>query len=160
MLLRPSGNLARSANSRFCNKEGYSISLPLASSNQSSEERHPALRFFRGARHQLQGHVGAVVRAEPNVHIPTLTRARISQLPDLTLLAPAVQEAVLELEAVDGREPLTERRLRGVLRAGDWRAQGEAWIELGEGLRHLGLEEHRLRAEQRLPLQTNRFPHQ
>ena len=56
-----------------------------------------------------------------------LTRARISQLLDLTLLAPAVQEAVLGLEAVDGREPLTERRLRGVLRAGDWGAQGEAW---------------------------------
>jgi len=40
------------------------------------------------------------------------TRARISQLLDLTLLAPDIQEQVLFLEAVDGREPMPERALR------------------------------------------------
>lgn len=59
-----------------------------------------------------------------------LTRARITQLLDLTLLAPDVQEQVLELEAVDGREPLRERRLRAVVAAGTWPQQRAAWARL------------------------------
>lgn len=42
-----------------------------------------------------------------------LTRARVTQLMNLTLLAPDIQEQVLFLEAVDGREPMSERDLRG-----------------------------------------------
>jgi hypothetical protein len=41
-----------------------------------------------------------------------LTRARVTQLLDLTLLPPARQEHVLGLEAVDGVEPVCERALR------------------------------------------------
>ena len=57
-----------------------------------------------------------------------LTRARISQLLALTLLAPDLQEHVLFLEAVDGREPLTERALREVVRHEGWAEQGVAWL--------------------------------
>jgi hypothetical protein len=54
------------------------------------------------------------------------TRARISQILDLTLLAPDIQEAVLALEAVDGTEPpVNERVLRGVVHAASWREQRE-----------------------------------
>jgi len=56
-----------------------------------------------------------------------LTRARITQLMNLTLLAPDIQERVLFLEAVDGREPMSERDLRTVIYAGDWAAQREEW---------------------------------
>lgn len=56
-----------------------------------------------------------------------LTRARITQLLDLTLLAPDLQLQVLELEAVDGVEPLAERQLRGVVAAGTWPQQRAAW---------------------------------
>lgn len=56
-----------------------------------------------------------------------LTRARITQLLDLTLLAPDLQVRVLELEAVDGVEPLTERELRQVVHAGSWTHQRAAW---------------------------------
>ena len=52
-----------------------------------------------------------------------LTRARVTQLLDLTLLPVAVQERVLFLEAVDGREPASERGLRGVVRLDGWREQ-------------------------------------
>ena len=54
------------------------------------------------------------------------TRARITQLLDLTLLAPDLQTRVLELEAVDGVEPLTERELRQVVDAGSWEQQRAA----------------------------------
>ena len=49
-----------------------------------------------------------------------LTRARVTQLLDLLLLAPDVQIAVLALEAVDGAEPMSERALRAVAHAGCW----------------------------------------
>ena len=61
------------------------------------------------------------------------TRARITQLLDLTLLAPDIQEAVLELEAVDGVEPLSERALRVVVRCEKWNGQRAAWRESGDG---------------------------
>lgn len=67
-----------------------------------------------------------------------LTLARLSQLLDLILLAPTVQEEVLFLEAVDGQEPIGERSVRSVLRAGDWRQQWQAWQDLlarGDGRR-------------------------
>jgi hypothetical protein len=56
-----------------------------------------------------------------------LTRARVTQLLDLLLLAPDLQQAVLALEAVDGAEPMSERALRAVAHAGSWRAQRDAW---------------------------------
>jgi len=62
-----------------------------------------------------------------------LTRARITQLLDLTLLAPDLQLQVLELEAVDGVEPLAERQLRAVMAAGTWPQQRAAWGCRGRG---------------------------
>lgn len=56
-----------------------------------------------------------------------LTRARVTQLLDLLLLAPDLQVAVLDLEAVDGIEPMVERALRTVAHAGSWAEQREAW---------------------------------
>jgi len=57
-----------------------------------------------------------------------LTRARITQLLDLTLLAPDIQEEVLGLEAVDGLEPVTERGLREVIGTLDWAEQRRRWV--------------------------------
>ena len=56
-----------------------------------------------------------------------LTRARVTQLLNLTLLPVPVQEEVLFLEAVDGREPLSERRLREVVRLESWAEQRLLW---------------------------------
>jgi hypothetical protein len=58
------------------------------------------------------------------------TRARITHILDLTLLAPDLQEQVLFLEAVDGVEPLSERALRAVARAPLWAIQRAAWIRI------------------------------
>ncbi len=56
-----------------------------------------------------------------------LTRARVTQLCALTLLAPEIQEQLLFLEAVDGVEPLSERALRPVARALCWEEQRRRW---------------------------------
>lgn len=55
------------------------------------------------------------------------TRARVTQLLDLLLLAPDIAERVLFLEAVDGVEPLTERALRAVVRHDSWAEQRQTW---------------------------------
>jgi hypothetical protein len=61
-----------------------------------------------------------------------LTRARVTQLFDLLMLAADLQEQVLALEAVDGVEPMAERTLREVAHAGTWSEQRAAWGKLRE----------------------------
>ncbi|WP_236069523.1 hypothetical protein [Citreicoccus inhibens] len=63
------------------------------------------------------------------------TRARVTQLLDLVLLAPDIQEAVLFLDAVDGVEPLSERRLRAIAHAENWGVQREKWRALVDSCR-------------------------
>jgi hypothetical protein len=55
-----------------------------------------------------------------------LSRARISQLLDLTLLAPDLQERILFAESVDGVEPMSERAVRAAVHVEDWAMQREA----------------------------------
>ena len=58
------------------------------------------------------------------------TRARVTQLLDLTLLAPDIQEEILVAEVEPGRDAVTERALRGVVRRPEWAEQRLAWMEL------------------------------
>lgn len=58
------------------------------------------------------------------------TRARVSQLLDLLMLAPDLQEQLLDLEAVDGVEPLSERALRVVVKLEGWEEQRRAWCKV------------------------------
>ena len=59
-----------------------------------------------------------------------LTRARITQLLSLVMLAPDIQEDILFMEAVDGDEPLSARSLRPLVAMSSWEAQREAWRSL------------------------------
>jgi hypothetical protein len=59
-----------------------------------------------------------------------LTRARVSQLVDLTLLAPDIQEAVLALEHAAGPQRITEHALRTVVAAIAWPEQRRRWDAL------------------------------
>lgn len=52
-----------------------------------------------------------------------LTRARVTQLMGLTLLAPDIQEKLLFAEAVDGVEPVSERELRRAAHLEWWSSQ-------------------------------------
>jgi len=54
-----------------------------------------------------------------------------TQLLDLLLLAPDLQDQVLHLEAVDGVEPLCERAIQAVAHTGTWRLQRAAWRVAG-----------------------------
>lgn len=59
-----------------------------------------------------------------------LTRARLTQVMNLLLLAPDIQAEVLALRFPPGREPVTERHLRQVLRSPVWAEQRAVWRRL------------------------------
>jgi hypothetical protein len=63
------------------------------------------------------------------------TRARVTQLMDLLLLAPEVQEEILFLELPPGAQPVSERGLReAVLGTIDWQEQRRRWEGVKAGL--------------------------
>jgi hypothetical protein len=55
------------------------------------------------------------------------TRARVTQLMDLTLLAPDIQEEILVAEVEPGRDAVTEHGLRAIVRDATWECQRERW---------------------------------
>ena len=60
-----------------------------------------------------------------------VTRPRITQIVNLLLLAPSIQEAILDLPPVTkGRDPITERSLRGVVTEAVWERQVATWNQL------------------------------
>lgn len=85
--------------------------------------------------HHLQGAIDRDLVADRASVARSLgvTRARVTQLLDLLMLAPDIQEQVLAIEAVDGVEPIGERALRDVAHAGTWEAQGRVWMATGLG---------------------------
>lgn len=58
------------------------------------------------------------------------TRARVTQIMDLLLLAADIQEEILHLEVAPGAQPISERALRHGLRSLMWEEQRRAWKEL------------------------------
>ncbi len=60
-----------------------------------------------------------------------LTRARVTQITNLLLLAPRIQEAVLDLPLVtNGRDPVTERQVRPITAEPDWNKQLTMWRQI------------------------------
>lgn len=58
------------------------------------------------------------------------TRARLTQIMNLLLLAPDIQAEILALRAEPGREPVTERGLRVVVATPVWFEQRQRWEEV------------------------------
>ena len=60
-----------------------------------------------------------------------VSRTRITQIVNLTLLAPDIQEAILFLPAIEhGPDRITERDLRPLAAEPDWGRQREMWAKL------------------------------
>jgi hypothetical protein len=84
----------------------------------------------------LAHHIQWTIDRNPNVDRSDVarhlgfTRARITQLLDLALLAPDIQASVLELEALNGVEPISERSLRMLVAERSWAEQRKRWREL------------------------------
>ncbi len=60
-----------------------------------------------------------------------LTRARVTQITNLLLLGPSIQEAILDLPPLTtGRDPVSERQLRSVVAEVEWDKQLDMWNEV------------------------------
>ncbi len=72
-----------------------------------------------------QGHVHDYAEIAALGHV---TRARVTQIMNLRLLAPDLQERLLFLiRIVGGRDALCLRRLQPIALESDWRKQRECW---------------------------------
>jgi len=72
---------------------------------------------------------GGLVRDYADIaRLGLVTRARVTQIMNLLLLAPDIQEEILFLPRVlHGREPITERHLRVISSVVDWSEQQRMW---------------------------------
>ncbi|ACY13254.1 hypothetical protein [Haliangium ochraceum] len=62
-----------------------------------------------------------------------MTIGRITQLLSLLWLAPEIQEDVLFLKAIDGREPVSGQALEKIARIADWGEQRRGWRGVRQG---------------------------
>lgn len=125
MVVRGQLVLARRAHGRIV------LAAPEATPTAPTEPvRRPArVAQMLALAHHIERSIEAGIysdRADAARHLD-LTRARVTQLCDLLVLAPDIQEELLFLESVDGVEPTTERALRPLLRTLSWRDQRAAW---------------------------------
>jgi ParB-like chromosome segregation protein Spo0J len=104
----------------------------------SAEPPRPApaiTRLPRAARALAQAHeLKRLLDEDASCHPASLaralgtSRARVSQLLDLLLLAPDIQEEILFLEVpTTRREPVSEHKLRRIVREPDWTEQRRLW---------------------------------
>ena len=64
-----------------------------------------------------------------------VTRARITQIMDLTLLAPDIQEEILFLpRTTAGRDPLKEKAVRAIAAVHHWHRQRKMWASIRDAL--------------------------
>lgn len=75
-----------------------------------------------------------VVRDQADLaRLALVSRARVTQIMDLLMLAPGIQEALLFLPPVHkGRDPITERDVRRIMAEADWTRQQHAWASTAE----------------------------
>lgn len=77
---------------------------------------------------------GEVANRAELAQIFGLSRARVTQILDLMLLAPDIQEEILFMEVGSDMNrspcPITERAIHGLANAAVWREQMKAWSAL------------------------------
>jgi hypothetical protein len=114
-----------------------SVPTSAASSALPAAPAKPQGRIPRVARllalaHRFQGLLarGEVQSMADLARLGGVTRARVTQIMDLLLLAPDIQEALLFLPPVEGgRDPIHLRELRYVCQAPEWAEQRRRWRE-------------------------------
>lgn len=76
---------------------------------------------------------GVVANQSELARLAHVTQPRMTQIMNLLNLAPDIQEEILQLPAVaSGRDPITERDLRPILRMTAWSIQRNAWPQLSQ----------------------------
>ncbi len=111
---------------------GYSFSAVEPVPLQPPERRPLRVARMLALAHKMQGLIdrGDVTSSAELSRRLGFSRARISQLLDLTLLAPEIQEEILFAEVEPGYDVVYEHTLRAVLRERTWAEQQKVWREI------------------------------
>lgn len=101
---------------------------------QPPSRRHaPRIARMLATAHCFEGLLrrGAVMSFAEIAAAKRITRARVSQIMDLLLLAPEIQEEILFLPRPRGRGPeISERQVRQIVRTPIWSQQRRLWEDL------------------------------
>ncbi len=114
--------------------------IVLAEGKAPQPKRPPIGRLPRITRYMALAFYYEDLIRKSHVHdyaeIATLghvTRARVTQIMNLRLLAPEIQEELLTLERViNGRDSLSLRQVQSIALENDWKTQRKAWRALIE----------------------------
>jgi hypothetical protein len=95
--------------------------------------RVPRVARLLALAHRIDGMIGSGELRDwaDAASLTGVTRARMTQIANLLLLAPEIQEAILTLPPVfRGRSAMTEHELRRLLLSVRWNDQERAWSDL------------------------------
>ena len=114
----------------------YRVKLRKESSqNRTNPQEKPTDRVPRVARllalaHKIDGMIrsGELKNWADAARLVGVTRARMTQIANLILLAPEIQEIILQPSAVwGGRKAVNERELRGIVIQATWSQHLDKW---------------------------------
>lgn len=115
----------------------YTVSFatpkPLPRSAEGPVGRVPRVARQLARAHKIDEmiHVGELRDLATAARACGVTRARMTQVMNLLLLAPTIQEAILALPPMaNGRDPISERSLRAVVAEPEWDRQRELWRDV------------------------------
>ena len=99
--------------------------------------RMPRVARLLALAHRIDGMIrsGEIRNWAEAARLVGVTRARMTQIANLLLLAPDVQEAILNLpHVVKGQDQITEHALRSIASHSDWQEQAQGRLP-GEAVR-------------------------
>ena len=111
----------------------YSVSFGVGSTRRaepSSRGRIPRVARLLGVAYTVDGMIrtGELKNMAAAARMLGVTRARMTQIMNLVLLGPPIQEAILGLPlTTTGRDPVSERQLRSIMSEPEWHRQLELW---------------------------------
>ncbi len=124
--------MARPAHARSTYTVDFAAPSPRRA-KQAHSGRVPRVARMLALAHKIDGMIraGELRDLADAARALGLTRARVTQLSALLLLAPEIQEAIFDLPPVtNGRDPVSERALRRIVAEPNWDRQLELWNEV------------------------------
>ena len=116
---------------RFPTARNWQPNVGAAQSRQAGRIPRVARLVALAIRLERMLTAGVVPNCSVLADLGHVSRARVTQITHLTLLAPDIQEAILFLPPVTaGRDPITERDLRPIAAEPVWSRQRELWSHL------------------------------
>ena len=118
-------HFTRGRKSRKVLREGLATETPVGRTPRISKLMALALRFDRLISE------GEITDQADLARLGQVSRARVTQIMNLLLLAPDIQEEILFLpQILSGRDPIRERYIRPLTSMLDWRKQRRLWKQL------------------------------